>query len=405
MRIYLSCLQSPLRHPIPAYGFWETYFKRGIEEAGSSWLETPDVDWAEGLTFTSGLVSRAHPGLDAWRERTWSAAVAHIRREHARRPIDMFLGYLYPQQVEPAAIAEIRELGIPCVNFFCDNVRQFRSIPSEYAPFDLHWVPEHKALPLYRRAGLETINLPMPTWVDPAHRNCRPVERHGPTFIGSHDDQREALFARAIELGAPVTLRGPGWAGVAPARRESTVPPTARSVGSVVRHQVEFMRSQGAVALARRVASRIGARVARDGRPPSYARHVEEAVFGQAYVDVTQQSAVTLGVNRYPSFRFPAARPDTYSRLRDIEAPMLGACYLTEWTEGLDELYDLESEIATYRSAEEMVAKLGELGADPARRARMRCSAQARALSCHGVPRSLASLASRLGISPAPVAG
>ena len=81
------------------------------------------------------------------------------------------------------------------------------------------------------------------------------------------------------------------------------------------------------------------------------------------------EDAITLGVNRYPSFRFPATRPDTYSRLRDIEAPMLGACYLTEWTEGLDQLYDLELEIATYRSAEDMVEKLAELGADPARRA------------------------------------
>ena len=223
MRIYLSCLQSRARHPIPAYGFWEPYFKRGIEEGGDSWVETPEVDWAEGLTYTSGLVRTADPDLAAWRERTWSAVVADIRRQHEREPIDFFLGYLYPQQVEPAAIAEIRALGIPCVNFFCDNVRQFVTAPEEYGVFDLNWVPEHKALPMYRQAGFSTINLPMPTWVAPAHRTCVHEERHGPTFIGSRDIQREALFARVIALGGPVTLRGPGWDGAAPAPGASSI--------------------------------------------------------------------------------------------------------------------------------------------------------------------------------------
>ena len=397
MRIYLSCLQSPVRHPIPAYAFWERYFKRGIEEAGSRWIETPDIDWAEGLVYTSGLTRTAHPALDAWRERTWSVVFDHIRREHARRPIDCFLGYLYPQQVDPSAIAAIRDLGIPCVNFFCDNVRQFTAIPGEYGAFDLHWVPEHKAMRLYRLAGFEAINLPMPAWVAPADRSCTPVERYGATFIGSHDVQREALFARVIDLGGPVTLRGPGWDGGGP-DVPARAPLAGGSMRSVVRHQVEFARSQGAIALARRIGTRISERFSQPPSRQAFDGHVQETVFGQAYVDVTQQSRVTLGVNRYPSYRAPASRPDTYSRLRDIEAPMLGACYLTEWTEGLDQLYELGTEIETYRDAEEMVEKIARLERDAPRRAAMRCRAQKRALSEHGVPSSLSALGCRLGV-------
>jgi spore maturation protein CgeB len=101
-------------------------------------------------------------------------------------------------------------------------------------------------------------------------------------------------------------------------------------------------------------------------------------------------------VNRYPSLRFPPDRPDTYSRLRDIEAPMAGACYLTEWTEGLDRLYDLGTEIDTYRDAAELVAKVASLSADPARRCRLRAAAQRRALSDHSISRTLARIAERL---------
>src|SRR6202042_1109419 len=46
--------------------------------------------------------------------------------------------------------------------------------------------------------------------------------------------------------------------------------------------------------------------------------------------EITQNSEITPGGNRSPSLRYPFYRPNTYSRLRDIEAPMMGACYLTE---------------------------------------------------------------------------
>ena len=44
--------------------------------------------------------------------------------------------------------------------------------------------------------------------------------------------------------------------------------------------------------------------------------------------------------------------------MRDIEAPMLSACYLTQWTEGLEDLYELGEEIETYNSVEEMANKI-----------------------------------------------
>src|SRR5690349_4435845 len=101
MRILLSCLQSLKVHAIPAYDFWEVYFKRGIEEAGHQWVEVPGVDWAEALVYSPG------DELDSWRARTWNAVSDFVRREHSQRPIDFFLCYLYPQQVEVPAIDDL----------------------------------------------------------------------------------------------------------------------------------------------------------------------------------------------------------------------------------------------------------------------------------------------------------
>src|ERR1700743_1554539 len=180
MKIFLSFLQSPENYPIPAYGFWEHYIKNGIEEAGHQWTECPDVDWAQGL------VPKNKAEQLRWKDETWSKTLARLKKD----PADLFLSYLYPEQIDTAAIGEIRKMGIACVNFFCDNVRLFKKIPAEFAVFDLNWVPEFKAIMLYQKAGFPHINLPMPIWVAPGLRNMHNENNDQVSFIGSKDVQR-----------------------------------------------------------------------------------------------------------------------------------------------------------------------------------------------------------------------
>ena len=388
LRIFLCCQQDLRPHPVPAYRFWAEYFRAALAEAGHACLEAPDCDWAEGLVALDDTAAAA------WRARTWGRALDWLRREHARQPIDFFLGYLFPRQILPAAVAEIRALGIPCVNFFCDNVREFRRIPTEFRGFDLHWVPEFKALPLYRRAGLPTLSAPMPCWVPPAWRTPVPsvAESFPPGFVGTRDPQREQLFADAFTRGVSLELRGTGW-------REPPAPVPAAPLDLRFRRrlqrQAEFIRSQGWSAFARKCW--LGVR-----RPPvsgfDFSAHAQPSPQGDDYWRVLRGSTVCVGVNRYPSLRFPFGRPDSYSRLRDIEGPMAGACYLTEWTEGLDQLYDLGHEIETYRDAAELAAKVTALAADPARRARLRAAGQRRALADHTIARAISRVAAELGI-------
>src|SRR5207249_4542706 len=118
------------------------HFIYGCEEAGIECLEVPGVDWAEGLVYPPG------DELKAWRARTWETVIAFARQEHSHRPINFFLGYLYPKQVEVAAIEDLQGMGIPAVNFFCDNIREFSQVPVAYRSFALHWVPEFEALPM-----------------------------------------------------------------------------------------------------------------------------------------------------------------------------------------------------------------------------------------------------------------
>jgi hypothetical protein len=352
-------------------------------EAGHEVLEIANVDWVEGLTYAPGRA------LDDWRTRTWEVVETFVRQEIAHRPIHLFVGYLYPDQVERSAIRELQRIGIPCVNFFCDNVREFVKPPAEYAPFALHWVPEFEALPMYREAGLPYVHAPMPCWISPGLRNESRLETEPATFIGSPDVLRRNLLGQALRGGADFVIRGNGWLADA-----ATQSKQVRTVATLMRNQIDLVKRHGLDGLLTKIESRV-----RPLRPPSIEESRIAAPLSDAeYFRVTREAMVTIGVNRVPTANRSPHRPLVYSRLRDIEAPMLGACYLTEWTEGLEHMYELGKEIETYRTPEELTSKLSELHSDPPRRGDMRERAQRRALADHTVGRSIERIREHLGL-------
>lgn len=387
LRIFLCCQQSLVRHAVPAYAFWAEYFRGAFMEAGHKCIEAPECDWA------AGLLPDAQRPTD-WAERTWNTAVNFIRREHARQPIDIFLAYLFPNQVKADAVAEIRALGIPTVNFFCDNVREFRRVPTSFRGFDLHWVPEYKALPLYREANLPFLHAPMACWIDSRWRTPVEQETLPPTFVGTRDTVRERLFAEAINSGLQVDLRGTGW--LQPATASAPVPSRARNPLQLAARQIDFVRQYGLGAWSRKFAP---ASAHDTGNEFDFTPWTKPAPVGDDYWNTLRNCTVSIGVNRYPSLRHPSNHPDTYSRLRDIEAPMAGACYLTEWTEGLNTLYDLGTEIETYRSPVELAEKTRELSRDQTKRNRLRHAGQRRALAEHTIARTIERIVEKLGHS------
>lgn len=384
MRIFLSCQQARRRHDVPAYSFWENYFKNGLNEAGHDWLEAPEADWAEGLTALSP------DARGQWLEKTWTQAVSFLREEHARRPIDLFLSYLFPFQVEPGALRTIRDLGIPCVNFFCDNVRELTRIPDAYRAFDLHWVPEAEARSLYAAAGLAFVYAPMPVWIPPAFRAVPENENDNIVFIGSHDPLRDELLGKAVARGLPLRVHGDGWL---PGAAAASVPSRQPLVKKIT-NQMEFWREHGLHGFAMRATYRRGQRRTGDWQ----ARHCEPSIKGEAYLRAIRESQIVIGINRYPSFRHSFQKPHRYSRLRDIEAPMLGACYLTEWAPGLEDLYELGTEIEIYRDAAELVEKAEQLRRDPAQRQQLRLNGQKRTLNEHTIAHSLTRIIKKLGL-------
>ncbi len=386
MRVLLACQQSPHRYPVPAYGFWRTYLVEGLREAGHEVVEVPGADWARGLM----RLDRAE--RERWLDEQWSRTVETARSVGG---VDLFLGYLYPAQIDEAAVRLLRERGARTVNFFCDNLREFRRLPVEFEPFDLHWVPELGALPMYAKRGWSTLFAPMPCWVPPARRVVRPETSPGLCFIGSRDPLRSALMEHVARAGLPLTLCGAGWA-------RAVAGPGAPQPGPTWRARFEdwmdFTRRQGlGMALGRLIAS--AARTTGMDNGFDFSPWAAPSPDDDGYARWIAESAVALGVNRCP---LPAAlgpRSVVYSRLRDLEAPMLGACYLTEWAPELESLYEVGKQIEVYRDETELVEKATELLSNPARRLELRHAALKRAHADHGVGSTMKRVARHLGLA------
>lgn len=380
MKIYLSFLQGKPHHPIPAYSFWEYYIKNGIEESGNSWVEVPTIDWA------FGLVPQSKESLLKWKESAWNETIQYLK--HNR--VDLFLSYLYPEQIDVDSIEKIKKMGIPCVNFFCDNIREFRQIPDQFRVFDLNWVPEYQAKQLYEAQNIRYIHLPMPMWVAPKYRSVPEHESAKVAFIGSKDIQRQLLFERFVKLksNVEIDIYGAGW--------EDMEPPTysfqKQSFYEKLINQKDFIRKNGFYAFKNKILF--------SAKEESLSSELKELVKPKPdfdnYIRITRESQIILGINRYPSYQYPIHKPNTYSRLRDIEAPMLGGCYLTEFTPGLEYTYEIGKEIEAFQSAEDLVEKLKYLVMEPGKRKELRINGQKKALNTLSIASSLIKIKSAL---------
>ncbi len=276
--------------------------------------------------------------------------LASLEAAHKARPVDVVLTYFSDSHVEPGAIDQVRERVAPIANFFCNNVHQFHLVRRNARRFTLSLVPEAEALPSYRAAGAEAFFFPMAA--NPAL--YRPIDRpvrYDATFAGQRYADRASSMLALREKGIDAHAFGPHWiegdpppAGgeAAPPRRVGSGPISA--IARAARLALEGRNPIQAV-LDRRDWARFRAR---------YPAALHGPVSDEEYVALFSESRISLGFLILGDTH-RTARPLRQIRLREFEATMAGAFYLTGWIEEMTLYYDVGKEIVCYRSRDELV--------------------------------------------------
>lgn len=312
--------------------------------------------------------------------------VEEVRQAHEKRPIDLFLSYLYSVHIDPGAIDQIRRLSVPTVNFFCNAAHQFHLVEEIAPAFDYCWVPEKQALASYRHSGARPLHIQM--GANPAYYRPLPgIERTLPvTFAGSLYADRALWLARIYKRGIPLQI----FSGV-----QNTLAASfgdRRSKGSIIREALEDVHKDGLSYIFRRGVRYVSNRRARKTLLPAWRpRHPDLLI-----LFCSSQAVLNLS-NVFDGGR-PGGRIKAHVRLREFEVPLCRALFFPQHCDELEEYYDIEREVVGWKTVEEVCDKAKYYMAHPSEAERVREAGYRRALNEHTAEKRFQQLFAMIGM-------
>jgi hypothetical protein len=344
MRIFYAAANSPntqIRSDL-----WRKNLRGSLVQLGH---ELIDFEYDLETTFQNlNITDCTHANfIRQNRPRLSEALLSQVEKTHAQRPIDLLFTYFYNACVLPAAIRQIRSLGIITVNWFCNASFQFHLV-SEIAPeYDFCLVPEKFRLEDYRRIKANPIYCQEAA--NPAiYRPYPESEQYDAGFVGQAYGERPHLIRWLLDRQVNVYVWGSGWQ-YHRKRRHSLNP-------------LHWSR--------------------RDEAPKIPTRFINGVLSDEDLVRTFSRTKINLGFAGCWTDDKSAERI-TQIRLRDFEIPMSGGFYVTEYQAELEAFYDIDREIVCYRSKEELLDKIHFYLRYPAQRGQIGEAGRRRCLSEH----------------------
>jgi spore maturation protein CgeB len=379
MRIF-QVYQSTGNGAVPGSRTWYRNFHETLVHMGHEAFLLPAND---GILARS---SRNHKK----REKFSIKLLSTFLREHAERPFDLFFAYLTDGMVEPAVIDEIRKTGVPTCNFSCNNTHQFHLMREISRLFDYSLHSEKDARDKFLAVDARPLWWPMAS--NPAYFRPVQVPRTIPvSFVGANYAIRARYIAHLLENGVSVNAYGPGWRWGARTQTRS-----------LAKRYLYLLKAFLALSPERQAAAS-GALFDHD-----LVRQLTRRFPGNLHPPVSDEELVALYSKSHLSLGFlevygkdnrvggPLLR---HLHLRDFEAPMCGALFVTGYLDELSEHFEPDKEVVVYRNADELLDKVRYHLSHPDEAEKIRRAGHLRALRDHTYQRRFEALFKEIGIA------
>jgi hypothetical protein len=387
-------------------GLWSGNFYPALRQLGHEVVES-NVDLLPASRFMDVAKDFTPEELDV-RGKVTEQILDEVGVAHGTQPIDLFLSYFYNAHFDPAGFAELRRLGIPSVNFYCNSIYQFDLVRAVAAEADFSWHAEKNARPFYLAAGANPIWVQMaadPAVYGPLNRRRERVL----SFIGQRYADRDRYAAALVRAGLPLVLYGPNWTDSAAEptekaevqTRQSRVVPRVGTAASYVASVRSNWRREGLVRGSLRSVQQVRHRTESRKLVPLLAPFARGPVPFDQQKEIFAGSEVVLNFSNVWADGRPCSKLIPHVRLRDFEAPMCRTCYLTGYTDEITEFYELGKEIDTYRCAAELVEKARFYLGHPEAAENLREAGYQRARRDHTWVRRFEELFTKIGMSRA----
>lgn len=411
MRIFTA-----VRHSVdPAFyygGLWSGNFYPALTQAGHEIVEaqTDLLPASRFLHVADGFT----PQELAARAQITEQLVAEVRRAHRTRPVALFLSYFYNAHFAPEGFAEIHRLGIPTVNFFCNSVYQFELVAQIAASVNVSWHTEKEARAAYLQAGANPVWVQMGADPDVYHAVEGAARAARACFVGQRYADRDRHLAALVSAGVPVDIYGSGWPVAADGNGRKQEPfgiegeylgrslSKPGSLRSYAQATLQNLERHGVRAGTRRTVNQLRYRAESRSIDTLLARAA--CGFARGLSETFARYEVVLNFSNVWADGRPGSRLIPHVRLRDFEAPMCGACYLTGYSDEITEFYEPGREIDLYRDAAELIDKTNYYLTHPVAAEKLRAAGYRRARRDHTWQKRFEQLFREIGLRPKSIA-
>ncbi len=338
-------------------------------------------DWREGYDFYSPEWQSSQ------RKRMNQGLLKFVEDRSRKAPVDLLITYFWRHHTDGKVIDKIRDMGVRCVNFGCNNLHQFHLVKPLIGHYDYHWVTERDAVKLFTDAGGAAVRVQMganPKYYFPVDT----AKIYDMSFTGSCYGERSDVFDKVARAGIAFHVFGFRWG-------------SKRSFHRIIGEQLIPWRvlykyegaglEAGREELIRQVleTEHLVRRLGGIGFEKWPAHHPE--FLPLLHGPIPFKDMVRLFSESRISMNFSACGNPSDMRkgrlvqvkLRDFEAPMSGAVLFTEYQDELKEFYEIDKEIVCYHDVPDLIEKAKRLLAEPDEAARIGAAARARSLRDH----------------------
>ena len=359
MRIFLAIPRSP--NPTFASDLWKANLHDPLVAMGHD-----AVLWDGGTLPLFDLPPDA-PETVPERARFSEAFLAEVAAANRAARLDFVLTYVSDSHLEPEAVDRVRENVGPVVNFFCNNVHQFHLIRRLAPRFTLNLVPEAEAIASYRGVGAETHFFPMAANPD-VYRPLVVAPRYEASFAGQRYADRASNLLALREAGIDAHAFGQGWSAAPGGGAGGSPAGMGRALALLLQGRNPFRAARDRLEW-----ERLQAKHPTALHPPA-SDHEYVALFSESKISL---GFLVLGDTHR------MRRPLRQVRLREFEAPMAGAFYVTEYLEEIGLHYRIGEELVCFRSRDELISLCRYYLAHDEERERIRRAGLARAQRDH----------------------
>ena len=382
-------------YAVPRSAWVDLNLRRSLEDMGHTLVRFDFPGWPDDTDR-------------AWNEsgkpRTNERLLRAFRAALDSGPLDLFFGYFYSSVIFPDTVDLIRQSGVPTVNFSCNNVHQFDLVRDIANRFDVCMVPELAAQEDFRAVGARPVRIQLAA--NPRiYRPYPEPRRYDVTFVGQRYADRTDYLQHLYTRGVGVRAWGAGWQprkrlDVAYAKSALALVEDERLDG-VTRLLRQRLRRSRALSVLTPGSPNLAEGVS--AAPESATRPIDTSAYGGPrllqgdLIKMYSQSRISLGFATAGESHLHATRL-RHLRLREFEAPMSGALYMTEDQPELHEYFTPGRDVLTYTDRDDMLDKVRYYLAHAELSERIRHQAWERARSEHTWQHRFADLFEVLGL-------